>query len=679
MEEKVRRHSGFLLDVSRHFMPVEDILKLLDAAALCGMDYMHWHLTDDQGWRLEIKKYPRLTEVASRRGPSCFGAVSETENNNGYYAQEDVAQIVSYAHERGMEIIPEIEIPGHAGAMLAAYPEYGCRREIASRDGLRITEHPYRYQVVQEGGIFPHLICAGKEEALAFLKDILDEVLSLFPAPAVHIGGDEAIKQHWRRCPDCQRKMREEGLKSEEELQRLLVLQIGEYLAKRGRKTIVYNDSLAGGVLPPHFIVQHWMGNEKETADFARAGGSVICSDVEHYYFDYPYAEIDLHDIWQAPRIPHYMKGCEDRLLGLECMLWTERVTNLRRASYLLFPRLPAAALKAASEEKLSWADETKKMRQVCERLQGMGLSAAPERMWHLNQDEKEADRAADQAMRQSPGAAEAERKETLLLRQEELEKLLIQIGMPRLFALRVMDSAWKLLPEYCGTEIQEDGDGVKALADQLLIALEEREKGAWKTIPEQVWVDTMKCFSRFVREHEISYGYAGYDRDWWTVRQIRGKLFRIGELEYELKEKEGKRSIDMHIPSDTKMKRELLEQSVLAAKEFLKEYFPDWAELPMTCESWLLAPALRQMLPETSNILAFQQAFRITGTDPEVEDVLEWVYRLTKEQQKSLLYSELPEETSLQKKMKAFLLAGGRIGVASGVFTGSFQNPAEG
>lgn len=665
------RHCGFLLDVSRHFMPVPDILKLIEAAALCGMDYMHWHLTDDQGWRLAIKKYPKLTEIASRRGPSYFGAVSETENNDGYYTQEDVARIVSFAREHGMEIIPEIEIPGHAAAMLAAYPEYGCRREMASRDEMQIIERPYHDRVLNTGGIFPKLICAGKEESLRFLKDILDEVVSLFPAPAVHIGGDEAIKQHWRRCPDCQRRMRREGLKRENELQRWLVLQIGEYLAKQGKKTIVYNDSLAGGPLPQNFVVQHWMGNDRETADFVRAGGYVICSDTAHYYFDYPYSSIDLETIRRAPRFPDYVKGCEDRLIGLECMLWTERVTNLQRASYLLFPRLPAVALKAASVDEPAQADETGKMRQICERLQEMGLSAAPESMWYMSPEEKEADKAADRAMRQSPGAEEAEKKEALLLRQEELEILLTEMEMPRPFALRVMDFTWKALPEYCGEAHVDGGDGIEVLADQLLTALEQREKGVWKHMPEKIWLDTMKCFSRFVREHERAYGYFGFDRAWWTGRQIHGRLYRIGELEYELEEKGEKRNIAIHIPSDTNMKRELLEDSVREAKTFLKEYFPSWADLPMVCDSWLLAPALKQLLPETSHILAFQKAFRITGSNPEADDVLEWVFHLTKEQQKSLPLSELPEDTSLQKKMKALLLAGGKVGTASGIFIG--------
>ena len=241
---------GFMLDVSRHFMPVEDVLKLLDAAAVCGVNTMHWHLTDDQGWRMEIKKYPLLTQVGSQRGDSYFGAISETEHNCGFYTQEQIRQVVTYAQKLGIQIIPELEVPGHASAMLAAYPQFGCGRTILQNGREQTLEAPYDYQVLNIGGIFPNLICAGKDGALRFLEDILDEVTELFPAPYVHIGGDEAVKLHWRRCPDCQRRIRQEGLKDEEDLQRWLVLQIGEYLAGKGKKVIVYNDCLAGGHAP---------------------------------------------------------------------------------------------------------------------------------------------------------------------------------------------------------------------------------------------------------------------------------------------------------------------------------------------------------------------------------------------------------------------------------------------
>lgn len=657
---------GFMLDVSRHFMPVPDVLKLLDAAALCGLNTMHFHLTDDQGWRVEIKKYPKLTSVGSRRGDSYFGSVSETEHNCGFYTQDQIRQIVAHAQQRGIQIIPEIEVPGHASAMLAAYPEFGCRRTVVQNGEEKELESPYDYQVLNIGGIFPNLICAGKESSVRFLEDILDEIVELFPAPYVHIGGDEALKQHWRRCPDCQRRIRREGLKDEEELQRSLVLEVGEYLSQKGKKVIVFNDCLAGGPLPGHFIVQHWLGNDRETGEFLRNGGRVIRSDLEHYYFDYAYSDIDAYKLWSAPAVPAYAQGAEEGLVGMECMLWTERITNLNRAAQLLFPRIGAAVLKATRPE-LSWEEFSQALREIREKLEAMGIPCAPEKLWNLSAQDREADRQEDARLRTSPQSQLAEREERRLLLQEELEKLLEKIEMPRPMALRVMDEAWRELPAYCGREASDGGDGVEELTAQLLTALRNREEGPWENIPESIWVDTMKCFSRFVGEHHRSLGRYGFDRGFWTTRQIGAKLFRVGQLEYELKEEDGQKAIGLHIPSDTRMDMELLDESVARARAFLKEYFPDWADTPMECESWLLSPALASLLPEKSNILSFQRAFEIVSQDPEPQDVLEWVFRLTEEQQKTTPLEALPEGTCLQRSMKAFLRSGGKVGVAQG------------
>ena len=671
---------GFMLDVSRHFMSVEDVLKLLDAAAVCGVNTMHWHLTDDQGWRIEIKKYPALTQVGSLRGNSYFGAVSETEHNCGYYTQEQIRRVVAYALERGIQIIPEIEVPGHASAMLAAYPQFGCRREVYRNGAEQEIDAPYDYRVLNTGGIFPNLICAGKEESIRFLEDILDEVTALFPAPYVHIGGDEALKLHWRRCPDCQRRIRQEGLKNEEELQRWLVLKIGDYLAGKGKKVIVFNECLSGGPLPSHFIVQHWIGNDRETAEFLRNGGKVIRSDTQHYYYDYAYSTISPYDIWSAPAVPDYAVGAEDGLLGVECMLWTERITNLDRAAQLLFPRLPAAVLKAAHpEDNPTWEAFAGQLRRIQGKLRELGFSGAPEALWNPSPEAKEADWLEDERLKTTPETQLVEQEERRLLLQEELEKLLAATEMPRPFALRVMDEAFKDLPAYCGKEFSDGGDGVEELTQQLLTALQNRDDGPWQDLPEEIWLDTMKCFTRFVKEHYRSCGFYGFDRGFWTTRQIGARLFRIGQLEYELREKNGEKIVDLHIPSDTRMDMALLDESVTQARQFLRRYFPDWAEAPMECESWLLSPVLGSLLSEGSHILAFQRAFEVTFLNPNPNDVLEWVFQLTDDQQKVTPLENLPENTSLQRAMKAFLLSGGKVGVAKGRLSRAFSaDPAQ-
>ena len=677
MAEHVRPYLGFMLDVSRHFMPLEDVLKLIDAAAISGLNTMHWHLTDDQGWRIEIKKYPALTETGSRRGASHFGRISRTEHNCGFYTQEQIRQVVAYAGERGIDIVPEIEVPGHASAMLAAYPQFGCRREILREGILREIDMPYDYRVMTIPGIFPNLICAGREEALRFLEDILDEVVELFPGPYVHIGGDEALKLHWRRCPDCQRRIREEGLADEEALQRWLVLQVGDYLVKKGKQVIVYNECLSGGMLPKSFIVQHWLGNDSETAAFLKNGGKVIRSDTSHYYFDYPSADADAYDIWSAPQVPDYAKGAEENLLGMECMLWTERIPNLDRASRLLFPRVNAALLKATAKpgDYPDWESFSHALEEMEEKRRELGLPGAEKKLWHLSEADREADRLADEQLRTTPEMERVEREERRLLLQEALEKLLRQIGMPRAFSLQVMDCAFRALPEYCGGDSSEDGNGADILSQQLLTAVKNRDDGPWAGIPQEIWLDTMRCFTRFVREHHRSLGYDGFDRGFWTTRQISARLFRIGQLEYELLEKNGERVIGLHIPSDTHMDMALLDASVEEARAFLRTYFPDWAELPMECETWLLSPVLVPMLSPASHILRFQKAFDIVSVDLEPMDVLEWVFRLTEAQQKITPLESLPEDTSLQRSLKAFLLSGGKVGVAKGTLARRFSD----
>ena len=410
------RYRGFMLDVSRHYMPPEEIRKLLRAAAFLDMNRMHWHLTDDQGWRIEIRKYPLLTAVGATRGDSFFGGTPAGERNSGFYTREEIREIVRFAGNLGIEIIPEIEIPGHAAAMLAAYPAFGCRKNETER---------WQDRVEISGGIFPSLACAGNDGTVAFLKDVLDEVAELFPSDMIHIGGDEAVKYRWRRCPDCQRRIRELGLPSEDALQRWLVLEIGGYLAGKGKRTVCWNDVLEGGPLPGHFVVQQWMGGEERTRAFMENGGHVIRSDTAYCYMDYPYGAIDVKRIWEMPRMPDYAAGLEGRLLGMECPLWTERVADPGRAAYLLFPRLTAMSLRMKGEaEGLDWevfrelvAEREK------EREKETGLRGAPETEWCLSPEAAEAEREEENRKIHAPEALPFVQKQDELLRVEREER----------------------------------------------------------------------------------------------------------------------------------------------------------------------------------------------------------------------------------------------------------------
>ena len=644
MKETTFSYRGFMLDSVRHFMPVEEVRKIIRGARICGMNRMHWHLTDDQGWRIEIRKYPKLTAVGAVRGRSFFGGVSETENNNGYYTQDEIREMVRFAGENGMEVIPEIEIPGHASALLAAYPEYGCRRITEGADGKEKPAEPWTYAVETAGGIFPNLICPGKESTIRFAEDILEEVTDLFPGRMIHLGGDEALKLHWRRCPDCREKMRRKGFSNEDALQRDLILHLGAFLAERGRETVVWSDVLDGGMLPPYFVVQQWLGGEEQVRQFMQSGGSVICSDIRVYYFDYPYGSSDIRKIWQAPRIPDWAAGMEDRLLGLECPLWTERVTNADRAAFLLFPRLAAAGLKAMGKEE-PWESFLEEVREKDRQIRALGLSSAPEDMWDMPEDRAKKDRQADRDRIYAPEAKPFVFLSEQLTLLEKTERLMREIGIPDAFAQKAGDQR---LAELYGKPKETEDDGAGKLILQLEEAVESREYGAWKRIPAKIWLDTMKCYPRFIAEHRRSYGRDGFDRGEWTVRQAGCRLFRIGELEYELAEENGGKVVSLHIPSDARLEPDLLNDSLRQAKEFLEQYYPEWKDLPFVCESWLLSPVLKNLLPPGSRIRRFQDAFDLVREEPDDMAALEWVFGVAEGQRGEVRYEALPENTSL-------------------------------
>lgn len=660
-------YRGFMLDVSRHFMPVAHIEKLIEAAALCGMNRMHWHLTDDQGWRVEIKRYPRLTEIGARRGWSCFGPVSGLENNCGCYTQDDVRRVVAFARERGVEILPEIELPGHASALLAALPQCGCRA-VDAEGG--IVEQPRRYEVARSAGIYPNLVCAGRDAPLRVIEDILDEIVELFPFPMVHIGGDEALKLRWRRCPDCQRRMREQGIPSEDALQRQLVLDIGAYLAKKGRRTVVWNDVLAGGPLPGHFVVQQWLGDAPLTRAFMEAGGQVICSDTRHYYFDYPYGVTDVHAVYDHPMVPGYARGLEANLLGVECPLWTEYVTNLDRASFLLLPRMAAVGLRAQGDDSPDWETFRKRLRALVDRIEAAtGLVGAPEDFWRMAPEAAEADRAHWDTLPFAQGAQPCAARMRRLVTLERAERLMERIGMPRDFLLRAGDAGMAALRG----EAAEDGDGALTLIRQLTQAVQSREDGPWADLPEDVWLATMGAFSRFVREHRRATGRCGFDRGFWTPRQVGATLFRLGTLEYELRRDDDGPFLDLHIPSDADLSPDALNASVEAARRFMAEYRPEWAAAPIRCDSWLLSPLLRELLPATSRICRFQAAFDLTGADPEDRSYIAWIFALTDGQANACDAEALPGDTALRRGVKDLLRRGRDVGSAAGVLARAF------
>ncbi len=344
---------GMHLDVCRHFYDKDFVKRYIDLLAYHKMNTFHWHLTEDQGWRIEIKKYPKLTEIGSFRSETMldknWDQFDETPHQ-GFYTQEDIKEVVQYAADRFITIVPEIEMPGHSLAALAAYPEYGC------------TGGPY--EVSKVWGVFEDVYCAGNDETFKFLEDILTEVIELFPGEYVHIGGDECPKEQWKVCPKCQQRIKEEGLKDEFELQSYFIRRIEKFLIANDKKLIGWDEILEGG-LAPEATVMSWRGTEGGIAA-AKMGHDVVMSPNNECYFDHYQAEPEneplaiggytsLEDVYNYEPVPAELNEDEAKhILGAQANLWTEYIATEDHLEYMVLPRMCALS-------EVIWLDHSQK------------------------------------------------------------------------------------------------------------------------------------------------------------------------------------------------------------------------------------------------------------------------------------------------------------------------------
>ena len=310
---------GLLLDCCRHFFSVRTIKKHIDALAFYKMNVLHWHLTEDQGWRIEIDAFPFLTEVGSWR------TEKDGTKYGGYYSKEEIKEIIEYARSRHIRVIPEIEMPGHALAALASYPELGCRNDS--------------FKVGNKWGVFKDVYCAGSEYTFTFLEKVLDEVIELFPEKYIHIGGDECPKVNWGKCSKCQARIKNENLKGEAELQAYFIQRIASYLAKKGKQIIGWDEILEGGIAK-NAIVQSWRGM-KGAKEAIHMHHEVISSPTSHCYLDYSLKSIDLEKIYSFDPIPKGIAPSDQYLVkGAEGNMWTEWVTNDSILDDRIYPRI---------------------------------------------------------------------------------------------------------------------------------------------------------------------------------------------------------------------------------------------------------------------------------------------------------------------------------------------------
>ena len=337
-------YRGFMLDCSRHFWNIETIKEIIDILAMHKMNRFHWHLTEDQGWRIEIKKYPLLTKIGSKREQTTTGRNEGMDGipYGGYYTQKEIKEVVKYAQERFITIIPEIEIPGHSLGALSAYPWLGCEGEAGN------------YKTWSYWGVSPQIACAGRESTFKFWEDVLSEVIDLFPSEYIHIGGDEAPRDMWKACPDCQKRIKENGLKNEAELQSYVNNRIEKFLNDRGRKLIGWDEILEGGVSQSATIMS-WRGADGGIAA-AKKGNYAILSPDSHCYLNF-YQTTERKDdhlcigsyipLRKAYSLNPYDKLAKEEqkyIMGVQANLWTEYISTPIQLEYMLLPRLGAIA-----------------------------------------------------------------------------------------------------------------------------------------------------------------------------------------------------------------------------------------------------------------------------------------------------------------------------------------------
>jgi hexosaminidase len=340
------KYRGMHLDVGRHFMPVEFVKKFIDLMSQYKFNTFHWHLTDDQGWRIEIKKYPRLTEIGSKRKESHQGPYTTTFKGDGipiegFYTQEQIREVVKYAKMRHINVIPEIELPGHSSAALAAYPELGCKQN-------------YDYKVQQTWGIFKEVFCP-TENTFKFLEEVLAETIALFPdSPYIHIGGDEVLKDHWKESEFVQELKKRENLKDEHEVQSYFIRRIEKFINSKGKQIIGWDEILEGG-LAPNAVVMSWRG-EKGGIEAAKAKHNVIMTPTNTMYFDYGQGDpkyeplnignhLPLSTVYAYNPIPKELTADETKyILGAQANIWTEYLKKPESVEYMAFPRMLALA-----------------------------------------------------------------------------------------------------------------------------------------------------------------------------------------------------------------------------------------------------------------------------------------------------------------------------------------------
>ena len=359
------RYRGFMIDVGRHFFPVSYLKQMIDLMALHNINYFHWHLTEDQGWRIEIKKYPKLTEIGSKRNSTIIDWETKKfdgKPHSGFYTQDEAREIVRYAADRFITVVPEIDLPGHTTAALASYPELGC------------TGGPYK--VLCSFGVFSDVLCAGNDQTLQFTKDVLDEIMDIFPSEYIHIGGDECPKSRWEKCPKCQAKIKELGIKAlpkhskENQLQTYFMSELEKEINAHGRRMLGWDEVLEGG-LTPNSTIMSWRGIQGGI-EAARQHHDVIMTPIQRLYFSNPRINKMtgfewMNRVYNFEPVPAELTDAEKKfVIGTQGCIWTEWTADSTKMEWQILPRMAALS-------EIQWTlPEHKNFERFMERLPEM-------------------------------------------------------------------------------------------------------------------------------------------------------------------------------------------------------------------------------------------------------------------------------------------------------------------
>ena len=359
------RYRGFMIDVGRHFFPVSYLKQMIDLMALHNINYFHWHLTEDQGWRIEIKKYPKLTEIGSKRDSTIIDWETKKfdgKPHSGFYTQDEAREIVRYAADRFITVVSEIDLPGHTTAALASYPELGC------------TGGPYK--VLCSFGVFPDVLCAGNDQTLQFTKDVLDEIMDIFPSEYIHIGGDECPKSRWEKCPKCQAKIKELGIKAlpkhskENQLQTYFMSELEKEINAHGRRMLGWDEVLEGG-LTPNSTIMSWRGIQGGI-EAARQHHDVIMTPIQRLYFSNPRINKMtgfewMNRVYNFEPVPAELTDAEKKfVIGTQGCIWTEWTADSTKMEWQILPRMAALS-------EIQWTlPEHKNFERFMERLPEM-------------------------------------------------------------------------------------------------------------------------------------------------------------------------------------------------------------------------------------------------------------------------------------------------------------------